>query len=48
MKRLIGLVVFLAAALSLGYWVHTHHNGNLYAAWTPCVAREAIRHRTPD
>jgi multidrug efflux system membrane fusion protein len=38
MKRLIGLVLFLAAAAGIGYWVNTHHNGNLYAAWTHVVA----------
>ncbi|HEX8166941.1 MAG TPA: efflux RND transporter periplasmic adaptor subunit [Beijerinckiaceae bacterium] len=38
MKRLIALVLFVAALAALGWWVHTHHSGNLYAAWSEAVA----------
>src|SRR5215218_752185 len=38
MKRLTALVLFLAAVAGLAYWVHTHHNGNLYAAWSQTAA----------
>jgi multidrug efflux system membrane fusion protein len=38
MKRLVALILFLAAVAGLAYWVHTHHNGNLYAAWSQAVA----------
>jgi multidrug efflux system membrane fusion protein len=38
MKRLVALVLFVAALAGLGWWVHTHHNGNLYAAWSEAVA----------
>jgi multidrug efflux system membrane fusion protein len=37
MKRLVALVLFVAAAAGLGYWVHTHHAGNPYAAWSRLV-----------
>jgi multidrug efflux system membrane fusion protein len=38
MKRLVALALFVAALAGLGWWVHTHHNGNLYAAWSEAVA----------
>jgi multidrug efflux system membrane fusion protein len=38
MKRLIALVLFAAALAGLGWWIHTHHNGNLYAAWSEAVS----------
>ena len=38
MKRLTALILFLAAVAGLAYWVHTHHNGNLYAAWSQTAA----------
>jgi multidrug efflux system membrane fusion protein len=38
MKRLIALVLFVAVLAGLGWWIHTHHNGNLYAAWSEAVS----------
>ena len=38
MKRLVALVLFVAALAGLGWWVHTHHNGNLHGAWSEAVA----------
>ena len=50
MKRLIALVLFLAAVAGLAYWVHTHHNGNLYAAWsqTAAAVRSLAGGQAPD
>src|SRR5829696_5775994 len=50
MKRLTALVLFLAAVAGLAYWVHTHHNGNLYAAWsqTAAAVRRLAGGETPD
>ena len=50
MKRLIALILFLAAVAGLAYWVHTHHNGNLYAAWsqTAAAVRSLAGGQAPD
>ena len=50
MKRVVALVLFLAAVAGLAYWVHAHHNGNLYAAWsrTAAAVRRLAGGETPD
>ena len=50
MKRLTALILFLAAVAGLAYWVHTHHNGNLYAAWsqTAAAVRSLAGGQAPD
>src|SRR5215211_3817818 len=50
MKRVVALILFLAAVAGLAYWVHTHHNGNLYAAWsqTAAAVRRLAGGETPD